>query len=160
MTSSKVAAKSAAVVDAAEITTEIVVPEAQAKSATCAVKPKEVELIGLIHSVLSEASVLIRLGFRFCPVRTPEIYGVSGNMSVVLVQGNPEQGYVDNAFKAMDAALSFESYKKLDEEARAATVEKVMAEQAAKEAARAVIEAQISSQQESLRQLQASLAAQ
>jgi len=56
--------------------------------------------------------------------------------------------------------LSLESHKKLDAEARAAAAEKEMAEQAAKEAARVVIEAQISSQQESLRQLQASLAAQ
>ena len=60
----------------------------------------------------------------------------------------------------MDAASSLESHKKLDAEARAAAAEKEMAERAAKEAARAAIEAQISSQQETLHQLQASLAAQ
>ena len=127
---------------------------------TSAVKPAEIEIVGQISSVLAEASVLVRLGYRFCPIRTPEIFGVSGNIFVVLVQGDPEQVYVDNAAKAMDAASSLESHKKLDAEARAAAAEKEMAERAAKEAARAVIEAQISSQQESLRQLQASLAAQ
>ena len=129
-------------------------------AAKLAAKPAEIEIVGQINSVLAEASVLIRLGFRFCPIRTPEIFGVSGNIFVVLVQGDPEQVYVDNAAKAMDAASSLESHKKLDAEARAAAAEKEMAERAAKEAARAVIEAQISSQQESLRQLQASLAAQ
>ena len=125
-----------------------------------AVDPAEVEMVGQIHSVLAEASVLIRLGYRFCPIRTPEVFGPSGTIFVVLVPGDPEQAFVDSAVKAMEAALSLESHKKLDAEARAAAAEKEMAEQAAKEAARVVIEAQISSQQESLRQLQASLAAQ
>ena len=127
---------------------------------TSAVKPAEIEIVGQISSVLAEASVLVRLGYRFCPIRTPEIFGVSGNIFVVLVQGDPEQVYVDNAAKAMDAASSLESHKKLDAEARAAAAEKEMAERAAKEAARAAIDAQISSQQETLHQLQASLAAQ
>lgn len=129
-------------------------------AAKLAAKPAEIEMVGQIHSVLAEASVLIRMGFKFCPVRTPQIFGVSGSIFVVLVPGDPEQEYVDSAVKAMDAALSLENHKKLDDEARIATADKELAERAAKETARAVIEAQISSQQESLRQLQASLAAQ
>jgi len=64
------------------------------------------------------------------------------------------------ATQAMKDALALEQFAEMDAERRVAVDAKEQEAHAAREAARAEIEAQISRQQESLRQLQESLAAQ
>ncbi|MBQ5939865.1 hypothetical protein [Massilia sp. AB1] len=122
-------------------------------------KPAAVELVGPIHSVLAQASALCRIGFTISIDHMPTMYATTGTAIIVLVPGDPEPASVRAANQAMTDALERERHFALDAEKRAAAAEEARAEQAAKDAAKAVIEAQIVAQQENLRQLEATLAA-
>lgn len=121
-------------------------------------KPTAVELVGPIANVLAQVTALSRLGFTVNMDAMPSMFPSTGTAIVVMMPGDPDPTMVSSATRAMSEALAREQFEALNEEKRAALAEKERADQAARSAERAIIEAQIVAQQESLRQLHATLA--
>lgn len=122
--------------------------------------PTAIELVGPIASVLEQVTALSRLGFTINTDAMPTMYASTGTAIITMMHGDPHPTMVVAATQAMRDALALEQFAVMDAEKRVAVNAKEQEERSAREAARAEIEAQISRQQESLRQLQESLAAQ
>jgi hypothetical protein len=128
-------------------------------AANAANMPAAIELVGPIASVLEQVTALSRLGFTVNADAMPTMYASTGTAIITMMHGDPNPMMVAAATQALNDALALEEFAVLDAEKRAAVVVKEQEEQAVKAAAKAVIEAQIMTHQQSLRQLQATLAA-
>lgn len=122
-------------------------------------KPTAIELVGPIAHVLTQVTALSRLGFTVNTEAMPSMFPSTGYAMVVMIPGDPDPAMVDEAKRAIQEAISREQFVMLDAAKRAAAAAKEQEEQAAREATKAAIAVQIAAQQESLRQLQATLAA-
>lgn len=122
-------------------------------------KPTVIELVGPIAHVLSQVTALSRLGFTLDTNASSSMLFTTGAAVVVMVPGDPTPATVEEANQVLQEALSREQFAMLDAAKRAEVAAKEQQEQAAREASKAAITAQIAAQQESLRQLQATLAA-
>lgn len=128
-------------------------------TAVLASKPTMIELVGPIANVLAQACALSRQGFTVDTEAMSSMFPTTGTGIVVMVPGDPDPFMVDEANRAIQEALCREQFAMFDAAKRAEAAAKEQKEQAEKDAAKAVITAQIAAQQESLRQLQATLAA-
>lgn len=149
---------SSAVVTKGQVSLAISEPVQVTASVIPDTKPAAVELIGPMYLILAQVVALGRLGFTVSIDQAPALFSSNGSGVIVMLPGDPEQSAIDAATQAISDALSREQYVALDAKKRAAIAEKERAEQATRETAKALIEAQITAQQESLRQLQVSLA--
>lgn len=122
-------------------------------------KPTVIELVGPIAHVLAQVTALSRLGFTVDTGAMPSMFPTTGTAIVVMVPGDPDPAMTDEANRAMQDALCREQFAVLDATKRAEAAAKERENQAAREAAKAALAVQIAAQQESLRQLQVSLAA-
>jgi len=122
-------------------------------------RPTVIELVGPIANVLAQVTALSRLGFTVDTGAMPSMFPTTGTAIVVMVSGDPDPAMTDEANRAMQDALCREQFAVLDAAKRAEAAAKEREDQAAREAAKTVLTAQIAAQHESLRQLQATLAA-
>lgn len=121
--------------------------------------PALVELVGPIANVLAQVVALSRRGFTVSDDAWSTMHASTGSAVVYMSPGHPDSAMTDAAIQTMNAALSREQFLVLDSENRAVAAAREREEQATKEAAKAVIAAQVVEQQEALRKLQAELAA-
>lgn len=122
-------------------------------------KPTAIELVGPIAHVLAQVTALSRLGFTVDAGAMPSMFPTTGAAIVLMVPGDPDPVMAEEANRAMQDAASREQFARLDAAKRAEAVATEQEEQAAKEATKAAISVEIAAQQESLRKLQATLAA-
>lgn len=122
-------------------------------------RPTVIELVGPIAHVLAQVTALSRLGFTVDTGAMPSMFPTTGTAIVVMVPGDPDPVMTEEANQAMQDAAAREQFAMLDAAKRAEAAAKEQAEQAAREAVKDKITAQIAAQHESLRQLQATLAA-
>lgn len=122
-------------------------------------KPTAIELVGPIAHVLAQVTALSRLGFTVNTEAMPSMFPTTGYAMVVMITGDPDPAMALEANRAMRDALSREQFAVLDATKRAEAAAKEHEQQAAREAAKAALAVQIAAQQESLRRLQATLAA-
>jgi membrane-associated protease RseP (regulator of RpoE activity) len=134
-------------------------PELAQSEEITADKPALVELVGPIANVLAQVVALSRLGFTISDDAWSTMHASTGSAVIYMVPGHPSLAMTEAAIQTMNDALSREQFLVLDSEKRAVAAAREREEQATKEAAKAVIAAQVVEQQEALRKLQAELAA-
>jgi len=122
-------------------------------------EPTAIELVGPIANVLAQVTALSRLGFTVNTNAMPSMFPTTGTAIIVMIKGDPDPMMAEEADRAMQDAAAREQFAMLDAAKRAEAAAKEQEEQAAKEATKAAISVEIAAQQESLRKLQATLAA-
>lgn len=119
-------------------------------------KPQSLHLVGPAMTVMSQAVVHIRQGYTLNTDAPLELFGGTGNMSIVLKLGDPELQFVQAAKTATDEAMQRQQAQ-MERDIEAAAAQLVADRERA--AARAVMQAQIAAQEATLAALKAAAAA-